>query len=62
MPWGVLVARKAGDMQCAVIFNLAHEPFSSFISYMIAMSQPSCMLVTFTKVIVDHGNRCALLY
>lgn len=25
MPWGVLVARKAGDMQCAAIFNLANN-------------------------------------
>ncbi len=27
MPWGVLVAQQAGDMQCTVIFNLAHKPF-----------------------------------
>lgn len=34
MPWGVLVALKAGDMQCTVIFNLANNFFFYFILHL----------------------------
>lgn len=43
MPWGVLVAQKAGDMQCAVIFNLAHNHF--FFSFLRFKPSPRFLLV-----------------
>lgn len=66
MPWGVLVAQHAGDMHCAVIFNLARELFrilNPLLASLLSLRATTQTTPAIYHLIYNSGtNRCFLSF